>query len=103
MPCAPGPRNPGQFCSGLEALYLEAKATEGSAIKELARNERRDNSIDFPCVSSFISFICSPFSNLCSRYYITGELRNQSALRQEGHVYRIRGGEGLALRQEGHV
>src|SRR6266705_4739591 len=76
MPCAPGPRNPGQFCS-VFGFVFEASVTAGRAIRELARNERRDNPIEFPCVSSFISFICSPLSNLCSRYYITGELRNQ--------------------------
>src|SRR6266487_3733428 len=59
MPCAPGPRNPGQFCSVL-VLVFEASVTAGRAIKELARNERRDNSIDSPLFSSFISFMCPP-------------------------------------------
>src|SRR6266446_4048219 len=61
MPCAPGPRNPGQFCSDL-VLVLEASVTAGRAIRELARNERRDNSIEFPRFSSFISFMYSPLS-----------------------------------------
>src|SRR5262245_13958671 len=40
MPCPPGPRNCGQFCSG-----LNASEAAGNASKEAVRNERRDNGI----------------------------------------------------------
>jgi hypothetical protein len=47
MPWPPGPRKPGQFCaSGAEASVIacEASVTAGTAIKEVIRNERLDNS-----------------------------------------------------------
>src|SRR5215468_303095 len=40
MPCPPGPRNCGQFCSD-----LNASEAAGNASKEAVRNERRDNGI----------------------------------------------------------
>src|SRR5215467_4938314 len=48
MPCPPGPRKPGQFCaSGAELGVMtgaEASVTAGTAINEVIRNERLDNS-----------------------------------------------------------
>src|SRR4030095_40669 len=74
MPCPPIPRNPGQFCSDLE---LEASPAAGSAIKEPARNDRRDNSNECCRVLSFIRHL---LENMI-RYYITrGKVRQSQVL-----------------------
>src|SRR4030095_16298693 len=49
MPCPPGPRNCGQFCSD-----LNASEAAGNASKEAVRNEPRDNGIAIHrCYSAF--------------------------------------------------
>src|SRR5262245_20504878 len=47
IPCAPGPRNPGQFCSVLEPNVPEASVIAGAAINEAVRNERRVKPFSF--------------------------------------------------------